>query len=404
MKVCVVGGGAREHALAHTLSRSATVVVTPGNAGIAQSVATPPEEIDADLFVIGPEAPLVDGLADRLRARGRLVFGPGADGARLEGSKAWMKEVVAEAGVPTAGHAAFAAGQEDAAAEFLRSLAPPYVVKTDGLAAGKGVLVTTDLAEAIDDVRGKLAGLSFGEAGTTVVIEEGMTGPELSILAVCDGTTAVLLPPARDFKRLYDDDRGPNTGGMGAYSPVPGVDADDLEVMDRFVQPTLDALRKRDIDYRGVLYAGLMLTADGPKLVEFNVRFGDPEAQVILPRLDGDVAELLATAARGSVSEPPPATGAGVVVMTAADGAGEVIEGVEELEDEDDIIVFHARTARDPDGRLVTAGAGRILAVTGFGDELGAARAAAYRGVSRIRTATMHHRTDIAARELEVQE
>ncbi|HZQ84363.1 MAG TPA: phosphoribosylamine--glycine ligase, partial [Acidimicrobiales bacterium] len=214
MRVVVVGGGGREHALAHVLARTADVIATPGNPGIAGSVATPPEELDADLFVVGPEAPLVDGLADRLRAQGKRVFGPGADGAALEGSKAWMKQLVSDAGVPTAEHGTF--DDADAAADFLRSLAPPYVVKTDGLAAGKGVLVTETLAEAVDDVRAKLSGASFGDAGRRVVVEEGMRGPELSVLAVCDGTDAVLLPSAQDFKRAFDGDTGPNTGGMGA--------------------------------------------------------------------------------------------------------------------------------------------------------------------------------------------
>ena len=259
-------------------------MVTPGNPAIPGSVTTPPEAIEADLFVIGPEAPLVDGLADRLRAQGRLVFGPGADGARLEGSKAFMKELLASAGVPTAGHRAFT--DPEPAIAYLRSLAAPFVVKTDGLAAGKGVLVTESIAEAEADVREKLSGESFGAAGERVVIEEGLTGPELSLLVVCDGTRAVPLAPAQDFKRLGDGDAGPNTGGMGAYSPVPGSGPEIVDlVMDRAVEPTLAALRAAGVDYRGVLYAGLMLTPDGPKVIEYNVRFGDPEAQVVLPRL-----------------------------------------------------------------------------------------------------------------------
>src|SRR5438067_2030371 len=306
MRVCVVGSGGREHALAHVLARTADVVVTPGNPGIPGSTATPPEEVHADLYVIGPEAPLVDGLADRLQERGRLVFGPGADGARLEGSKAWMKEVLVQAGVPTARHGTF--DEVGSAFEFLKSLPGPYVVKTDGLAAGKGVLVTESLDEAAEDVRSKLSGDAFGDAGRTVVIEEGLLGPELSVLAVCDGTRAVALAPAQDFKRAHDGDRGPNTGGMGAYSPVPSVgDALVGEVLDRFVQPTLAALRRLGIDYRGTLYAGLMLTPDGPKLLEYNVRFGDPEAQVVLPRLSTDLSELLVAAADGDLraAEPP---------------------------------------------------------------------------------------------------
>jgi len=285
-RVCVVGSGAREHALAHVLSRSADVVVTPGNPGISgrssegygvASTSSPPEEIDADLYVIGPEEPLVGGLADRLRSMGRLVFGPGADGAHLEGSKEFMKKCVSEAGVPTARWGAFS--KLDEASEFLRSLPGPYVVKTDGLAAGKGVLVTDDIVEAQTDAAAKLSGRSFGEAGRRVVIEEALQGTELSLLVVCDGVNAVPLAPAQDYKRLCTGDRGPNTGGMGAFSPVAAATALVVgKVMDTIVGPTLSALRRSGIDYRGVLYAGLMLTSDGPKLIEYNVRFGDPEA------------------------------------------------------------------------------------------------------------------------------
>jgi phosphoribosylamine---glycine ligase len=402
VKVCVIGSGGREHALAHVLARTAEVVVTPGSAGIPGSVATPPADVDADLYVVGPEAPLVAGLADELRAEGKLVFGPGADGARLEGSKAWMKQVVEAAGVPTARYAAFT--EVEPAAEFLRSLPGPWVTKTDGLAAGKGVLVTDSLDDAIADVRAKLAGESFGDAGRTVVVEEGMTGPELSLLAVCDGTRAVALAPARDFKRVGDGDTGPNTGGMGAYSPVPGVD-DTLvdDVMDRFVRPTLDELRNRGIDFRGVLYTGLMLTPDGPKLVEFNVRFGDPESQVVLPRLTTDLARLLAAAAAGDLSQaPPPAfdDGACVTVVLATEGypvaprSGDPIEGIAAA-GATGATVFCAGVAGSEGGALVTAG-GRVLNVTGRGATVAAARDHAYRAAGLISWPGMHHRTDIA--------
>lgn len=402
MKVCVVGSGGREHALAHVLARTAEVVVTPGNPGIPGSVATPPAEIDADLFVVGPEAPLVAGLADDLRAAGKLVFGPGADGARLEGSKAWMKEVVAAAGVPTARYAAFT--EVDPAVEFLRTLPGPWVVKTDGLAAGKGVLVTPSLDDAVADVRAKLAGEAFGDAGRTVVIEEGMTGPELSILAVCDGTRAVALAPAQDFKRIDDGDAGPNTGGMGAYSPVPGVDdAVVADVMARCVEPTLAELRRRGIDYRGVLYAGLMLTPEGPKLVEFNVRFGDPESQVVLPRLTTDLAALLAAAAAGDLNAAPaPAfdDGACVTVVLATEGypisprSGDPITGIEAAEAAG-ATVFCAGVAGSDRGALVTAG-GRVLNVTGHGDTVAAARTLAYRAADLISWPGVHRRSDIA--------
>ncbi|MFO7279888.1 MAG: phosphoribosylamine--glycine ligase [Thermoanaerobacterales bacterium] len=402
MRVCVVGSGGREHALAHVLGRSAEVVVTPGNPGIPGSVGTPPTEVDADLYVIGPEAPLVAGLADELRAAGRLVLGPGADGARLEGSKAWMKEVVASAGVPTARHRTF--DEVGPAVEYLRTLPGPWVVKTDGLAAGKGVLVATDLDEAIADVEAKLSGRSFGDAGRRVVIEEGMSGPELSVLAVCDGTRAVPLAPAQDFKRVGDGDTGPNTGGMGAYSPVPAADeAVVAQVMERCIEPTLAELRRRGIDYRGVLYAGLMLTDEGPKLVEFNVRFGDPEAQVVLPRMTSDLAELLAAAAAGDLTAAPAPTfgdDACVTVVLASEGypgtprTGDVIEGIEAAE-ATGATIFCAGVARDETGRLVTAG-GRVLNVVGHGPTVAAAREHAYRAADLISWPGMHRRSDIA--------
>ena len=402
MKVCVVGSGGREHALATVLARHHEVVVTPGNPGIPGSVDTPPTAIEADLYVIGPEAPLVAGLADELRAAGRLVFGPGADGARLEGSKAWMKQVLVDAGVPTARHGTFT--EADPAFAFLDTLDGLYVVKTDGLAAGKGVLVTTDLAEARAAVTEYLSGAAFGDAGRTLVIEEGLTGPELSVLAVCDGTQAVALSPAQDFKRVGDGDAGPNTGGMGAYSPVP-VAGDDVVsmVMDDAVAPTLAALRQLGIDYRGVLYAGLMLTPAGPKVLEYNVRFGDPETQVVLPRLTSDLGELLAAAAAGALAGAPTFDdGAAVTVVCAAEGyprdvrTGDVIEGLDEARALDGVSVFCAGVGIDGEGRLVTAG-GRVLAVTGQGPDLAAARSRAYDAVGQISWPGMHHRHDIAS-------
>ncbi|HEX2046642.1 MAG TPA: phosphoribosylamine--glycine ligase [Acidimicrobiales bacterium] len=402
MRVCVVGSGGREHALALALARTGSAVeVTPGNPGIPGSVASPPEEVDADLYVIGPETPLVAGLADRLRAAGRLVFGPGADGARLEGSKAWMKEVLAEAGVPSARYGTFSA--VGPAVDFLRTLAGPWVVKTDGLAAGKGVLVTDSFDEAAADVRAKLSGQAFGDAGRRVVIEEWLDGPELSLLCVCDGNLAVPLAPAQDFKRLGDGDAGPNTGGMGAYSPVPmagpGVVA---QVLEGAVQPTLDALRARGVDYRGVLYAGLMLTSEGPKVLEYNVRFGDPEAQVVLPRYAGNLAALLAEAAAGRLESAPRFDDrAAVTVVLATEGypfrprTGDVIGGLDEADALPDVTVFRAGVDRDPDGRWLTAG-GRVLNVTGMGEDLPAARATAYGAVSRISWPGMQYRADIA--------
>jgi len=402
LKVCVVGSGGREHALAHALAKTADVVVTPGNPGIPNSVATNPEQIQADLFVIGPEVPLVDGLADRLRSAGKLVFGPGADGARLEGSKAWMKELLVAAGVPTAQYQAFTVPQE--ALAFLDRMTPPFVVKTDGLAAGKGVLVTESLAEARNAVEDYLSGHAFGEAGKTVVIEEGLTGPELSVLAVCDGTRAVLLAPAQDFKRIQDDDQGPNTGGMGAYSPVPFV-TDELlkQVMAEFIEPTLAELTARGIDYRGVLYAGLMLTPQGLKMIEYNVRFGDPECQVVLPRLSTDLAELLSQAATGNLQVAPEFSNEAVVtVVCAAEGypaiprTGDVIRGIEQAQAVPGVTVICAGVGQNSQGQLITAG-GRVLDVTAVGSTLTQARERAYQAVALISWPGMQHRSDIAS-------
>ena len=402
MKVCVVGSGGREHALADVLGRSAEVVVTPGNPGIPGSVSATPEEIDADLFVVGPEQPLVDGLADRLRADGRLVFGPGQDGARLEGSKVWMKDLLVEAGVDTAAHGSFT--EAAPALDFLDTMAPPYVVKTDGLAAGKGVVVTESLVEARNAVGDYLSGAAFGAAGQRLVIEEGLTGPELSVLAVCDGTRAVPLAPAQDFKRAGDGDSGPNTGGMGAYSPMPMVDDDLLgDVMDRFVEPTLATLRARGIVYRGVLYAGIMLTPSGPKMLEYNVRFGDPECQVVVPRLTSDLATLLAEAAAGRISSDPTFTSdARVTVVCASEGypqsprTGDRIEGLDVARRIDGVDVYCAGVRTDDAGHLVTGG-GRVLNVCGTGPTLAAARDRAYQGVAAISWPGMLHRSDIAA-------
>jgi phosphoribosylamine--glycine ligase len=408
--VCVVGSGGREHALALALGRTADVVVTPGNPGITGVTAeghtitsrpAPAEEIDADLFVVGPEAPLVDGLADRLRATGHLVFGPGAAGARLEGSKAFMKDLLAEAGVPTARHGAF--GERAEAMAFCRSLPGPWVVKTDGLAAGKGVLVTDTLAEAEADIAAKLSGEAFGDAGRRVVVEEGLTGPECSLLVLCDGERLVPLAPAQDFKRRDDLDRGPNTGGMGAYSPVPFVD-DRLvsRLLDEAVVPLVGALRARSIDYRGVLYAGLMLTPEGPRVLEFNVRFGDPETQVVLPRLEGDLARLLTEAAAGSLrTEPRFVDAAAVCVVCASPGypeaprTGDPIAGLDEAASLDGVTVLHAGTARGVEGAVVTAG-GRVLGIVGRGPTLAAARSRAYAGVSAVSWPGMQVRSDIA--------
>ena len=400
-RVCVVGGGGREHALASVLGRSADVVVTPGNPGIPGSVPTQAEELEADLFVVGPEVPLVAGLAHRLRRQGKLVFGPGPDGARLEGSKRWMKELLVRAGVPTARHASFT--EVEPARAFLDELGDLFVVKTDGLAAGKGVLVTADRAEALGDLEAKLSGAAFGDAGRSVVLEEGMTGPELSVFAVCDGTAAVALPAARDHKRLGDGDTGPNTGGMGAYAPVPDIDGDLVDrVMDRIVLPTLAQLRAEGVDYRGVLYAGLMLTPEGPKVIEYNIRFGDPETQVVLPLLESDLVDLLASAAEGRL-RPDVRTSpdAAVTVVHAAPGypatpvTGDPITGLEAAQAEPGAEVFCAGVGTGPAGELVTGG-GRVLAVTGRGPDLPTARRTAYRAGAHLAWPGLQRRSDIA--------
>jgi phosphoribosylamine--glycine ligase len=410
VKVCVVGSGGREHALAVTLARTADVVVAPGNpgmAGVAPSGHTiavteiPPESVDADLFVIGPEQPLVDGLADRLRADRHPVFGPGADGARLEGSKAYMKDLLSEAGVPTARYGSFDDLKE--ATAFLRALPGPWVVKTDGLAAGKGVLVTESLTEAEADVAAKLSGERFGDAGRRVLIEEALAGVECSLLVLCDGTRVAPLALAQDFKRVADGDEGPNTGGMGALSPVPTVGHRMVDrIMDEAVEPTLGALRRRGIDYRGVLYAGLMVDADGPMVLEYNVRFGDPETQVVLPRLDEDLTGLLSEAASGRLrSEPRFVPDAAVCVVLASAGypehqrSGDTVDGVDDADRLPGVSVFHAGTRREGDGRLVTAG-GRVLGVSALAPSLGDARRRAYEGVALIHFEGMHYRSDIA--------
>jgi phosphoribosylamine--glycine ligase len=405
MKVCVVGGGGREHALAVALSATADVVVAPGNPGMEglERSDLAPERIEADLWVIGPEQPLVEGLADRIRGRDGLVFGPGADGARLEGSKAWMKEVLVAARVPTAEWRAF--DDPEPALRYLRAQPGPWAIKTDGLAAGKGVLVTGSLDEAGRDVRAKLSGEAFGEAGRRVVIEEALSGQEISVIAVCDGRRAYPLDCAQDYKRVGDGGTGPNTGGMGAYSPVPFASGEIVgQVMERAILPTLHALTKRGINYRGALYAGVMLTEDGPKILEFNARFGDPETQVLLPRWDGDVTATLAAAASGALSDhhaPAFSAAAAVCVVLASPGypdkpeTGGHIEGLDDAREVRGARVYAAGVAGGPGRDLVTAG-GRVLDVVGTGPTLAEARRVAYRAAAMVRWPGMVSRSDIA--------
>jgi phosphoribosylamine---glycine ligase len=422
-RVVVLGSGGREHALAWRLDRSPHVdeiICAPGNPGMAElgeclpvrvddpdAVAALADAVDADLVVIGAEDPAVAGVADALATAGRRCFGPSAAAARLEGSKAWMKDVVTAAGVPTARHQVFAEGDDARASAFLDSLPGAYVIKTDGLAAGKGVVVTESIDEARATVRAYLAGEAFGDAGRVCVIEEGLTGPEISVFALCDGTHAQLFAVAQDHKRAFDGDRGPNTGGMGAYSPVPFV-SDDLvgDVMERIVQPTLAELRERGVEYRGALFCGLMVTADGPKLIEYNVRFGDPECQAMVPLLASDLYVHCREVADGVMETPVElSSDACVAVTLAAEGyppaptrRGDLISGVEKGATHEGVVVFHAGTKR-MDGDVATNG-GRVLTVTGVASTIRDARDRVYDAVADITWPGLHYRRDIAAQAL----
>jgi phosphoribosylamine---glycine ligase len=419
LKVLLLGSGGRESALAWKLARSTSLselFAAPGNPGISAlaetfslDAASPDEvvalarKVGADLVVVGPEAPLVAGVGDALRAEGLRVFGPDAAAARIEGSKAHAKELMDRAGIPTARWRSFA--DVDAAVAFMDELGPPFVIKADGLAVGKGVLVTDDRAAAVEGIRDRIERGVFGDAGSSVVIEEFLDGPEASVIAFVDGTTVVPCEVAQDYKRARDGDAGPNTGGMGSYSPVPECPPDLVQkIATEIVEPMARATANVGAPFVGALYAGLALTSRGPRVVEFNARFGDPETQALMPRLESDLAEVMLAAASGDLKgmRLKWSDAACVCVVLASDGypgpheTGFEISGLDEAGAIEGVSVFHAGTA-ERDGAIVTAG-GRVLSVSATGQSFASARARAYDAAEKINFEGKHVRSDIALR------
>lgn len=424
MNILVLGGGGREHAISWALAKSprcTELYVAPGNGGTAniarnvkalnaedaQAVLAFAQAHNIELVVIGPEAPLVAGVADVLREAGIPVFGPDAQGAQLEGSKTYSKRFMDANGIPTARYQSFT--DAASARAYCEKLGAPLVVKADGLAAGKGVVVAETLDMALDAVEACFDG-SFGDAGQTVVVEEMLTGPECSLLAFVSNGKAFCMAPAQDHKRAYDGDLGPNTGGMGVYSPVPIVTEEEMATMISIMEQSAAATAKDPFenDYRGCLYGGFMLTPEGPKVLEFNARFGDPETQVVLPRLEGDLVSIMLAVAEGRPEDIVLSWSDkwAVSVVLASEGypgsyeKGKVILGLEEAQDLDGVIVFHAGTALNPDGELITAG-GRVLNVVALGDTFEEARNRAYEACELIKFEGVQYRSDIGRRALQ---
>jgi phosphoribosylamine--glycine ligase len=421
MRILVLGGGGREHAIVHALlksPRNPEVLVAPGNGGTAgiannipglaidnaRAVADFAAENKVDLVVIGPEGPLVAGAADALHARGVKVFGPSGLAARLEGSKGFAKGIMRRNGIPTGESRSFTEREFTQALHALDIAKFPVVVKADGLAAGKGVIIAKDKREAEVAIRACFDGL-FGEAGETVLLEEFLEGPECSLLAFVDGETVTVMPPAQDHKRAFDGDAGPNTGGMGVYSPVPGIDEDTLATMKMLLEKTVAGMHKENLRFRGVLYGGFVITKDGPKVLEYNARFGDPETQVLLPRLRTDLIDVMLAVADGRLNSQNVkwSEEAAVCVVLAAGGypgdydKGDVITGIADAEALSGVTVYHAGTELREDGTLVTSG-GRVLGVTALAPTLAQARERAYEAAGKIHFKGMQMRTDIAAR------
>lgn len=424
MRILIVGGGGREHALAWAVSQSphtSEVFIAPGNAGTSMvgiNVPIAASDVDAlltfatneqiDLTIVGPEQPLVAGVVDRFEAAGKAIVGPTAGAAQLEGSKAFAKAFMQAYGIPTAGHRTFESTQRQEALAYLEAKGAPIVVKASGLAAGKGAIVCMTRAEAQDALREIMEERTFGEAGDEVVIEDFMTGEEASLFALCDGKDYVLLAPAQDHKRVGEGDTGPNTGGMGAYAPAPVVTKEVLERACReVIEPTLAGMQAEGHPYKGVLYIGLMITEEGPKVVEYNCRFGDPEAQIVLPLVDGDLVEVFKAMADGTLKnvEVQNRDGAAACVVMASAGypgayeKGFAIDGIEQAATLEDVVVFQAGTRYTEDGRLATNG-GRVLAVAAVGHDLSSSLQRVYAGVEAISFEGAQFRRDIGQKGL----